>query len=177
MWRSSPPSACSFRSPLATVIIPSHETPPDLSAPRSALAGMISCGLGSTSVREWLPKGVTFPNPPTIESRVEPLPDGSWTANGVAYETFVTRMKSAGLRGFRAVLWHQGESDANQRDCASARVRGFISRERACASTERNGPKKSFPGSSVNGPSLEARMAARNGVALSPFPNATASAG
>ena len=28
----------------------------------------------------------------------------------------VARMKSAGMYGFRAVLWHQGESDANQQD-------------------------------------------------------------
>jgi hypothetical protein len=29
---------------------------------------------------------------------------------------FVARMKQMGLHGFRAVLWHQGESDANQKD-------------------------------------------------------------
>jgi hypothetical protein len=29
---------------------------------------------------------------------------------------FTDRMKLLGPRGFRAVLWHQGESDANQRD-------------------------------------------------------------
>jgi len=27
--------------------------------------GIIACGIGATSVREWLPKGATFPNPPT----------------------------------------------------------------------------------------------------------------
>jgi hypothetical protein len=80
--------------------------------------GIIACGIGATSVREWLPKGATFPNPPTLPGRVEQLPEGRWASLGAAYETFIARMKSAGPRGFRAVLWHQGESDANQRDPA-----------------------------------------------------------
>lgn len=33
--------------------------------------GIIACGIGATSVREWLPTGNSFPNPPTIESRVQ----------------------------------------------------------------------------------------------------------
>lgn len=78
--------------------------------------GIIACGIGATSVREWLPKGATFPNPPTIESRVEQLADGSWASKGAAFEMLVSRMRSAGPLGFRAVLWHQGESDANQKD-------------------------------------------------------------
>lgn len=80
--------------------------------------GIVACGIGATSVREWLPKGSTFPNPPTIESRVEALPDGTWASKGEAYAKFVSRLQSAGPRGFRAVLWHQGESDANQKDPA-----------------------------------------------------------
>lgn len=80
--------------------------------------GIIACGIGATSVREWLPKGSAFPNPPTIESRVEQLPDGQWASKGAAYDNFVDRMKSVGPHGFRAVLWHQGESDANQKDPA-----------------------------------------------------------
>ena len=35
--------------------------------------GILACGIGATSVREWLPKGATFPNPPTLVSRVEQL--------------------------------------------------------------------------------------------------------
>ena len=111
-------SGGSFIPPIADAVVAKEGVP----------VGIISCGIGSTSVREWLPKGVTFPQPPTIESRVEPLPDGSWTANGVAYEPFVTRMKSAGPRGFRAVLWHQGESDANQKD-PSRTLPGTLYRE------------------------------------------------
>jgi hypothetical protein len=80
--------------------------------------GFIACGVGASSVREWLPAGATFPNPPTIESHVERRPDGSWASKGSLYDRFLVRMKSAGPRGFRAVLWHQGESDANQADPA-----------------------------------------------------------
>lgn len=78
--------------------------------------GIIACGIGATSVREWLPKGATFPNPPTLVSRVEQLPSGQWASKGAAYEAFIARMKSVPPQGFRAVLWHQGESDANQKD-------------------------------------------------------------
>lgn len=78
--------------------------------------GFVSCGIGATSVREWLPKGVTFPEPPTIENRVTKLADHSWTSDGGAYTMLVRRMKQLGPNGFRAVLWHQGESDVNQPD-------------------------------------------------------------
>ena len=78
--------------------------------------GFIACGIGATSVREWLPKGAKFPNPPTITGRVQQLPSGDWESKGEAFEMFVARMKQLEPRGFRAVLWHQGESDANQLD-------------------------------------------------------------
>ena len=76
----------------------------------------VTAGIGATSVREWLPAGTRFPNPPTIESRVERLPTGEWASKGAAYDALVGRMRPFGPNGFRAVLWHQGESDANQRD-------------------------------------------------------------
>jgi hypothetical protein len=47
---------------------------------------------------------------------VQKRPDGSWESKGEAFASFVARLKQAGPRGFRAVLWHQGESDANQQD-------------------------------------------------------------
>jgi hypothetical protein len=78
--------------------------------------GFVACGIGASSVREWLPAGSTFPNPPTIESRVRRLPDGSWESKGEAYKMFTSRMSDLGKNGFRALLWHQGESDANQAD-------------------------------------------------------------
>ena len=47
---------------------------------------------------------------------MEKRPNGEWESKGRAFEMFTGRMKQLGPRGFRAVLWHQGESDANQRD-------------------------------------------------------------
>jgi hypothetical protein len=78
--------------------------------------GIVACGVGATSVREWLPKGAKFPNPPTLTGQVRQLPDGGWESKGTIFSSFCERMKQPGPRGFRAVLWHQGESDANQAD-------------------------------------------------------------
>ena len=78
--------------------------------------GFIACGAGGTSVREWLPKGATFTNPPTVLGNVQQRVDGQWESGGRLFENLVARMKQAGPNGFRAVLWHQGESDANQAD-------------------------------------------------------------
>ena len=78
--------------------------------------GIIACGIGATSVREWLPKGARFPNPPTLEGNVRQLPDGQWESKGDIYDMFTARMKQLGPKGFRAILWHQGESDAGQPD-------------------------------------------------------------
>lgn len=78
--------------------------------------GIIACGIGATSVREWLPEGTRFPDPPTITSRVRKRSDGSWESDGRAFNKLVSLFRKLGPEGFRAVLWHQGESDANQRD-------------------------------------------------------------
>jgi hypothetical protein len=78
--------------------------------------GIIACGIGATSIREWLPRGSTFPNPPTLTNHVRQRPDRTWESNGSLFATFVDRLKRLGPHGFRAVLWHQGESDANQDD-------------------------------------------------------------
>jgi hypothetical protein len=96
----------SFLPPLGDALVERLDVP----------VGFIACGIGATSVREWLPAGATFPNPPTLLSRVRQREDGTWESKGEAYAVLVERMKSAGPAGFRAVLWHQGESDANQRD-------------------------------------------------------------
>ncbi len=78
--------------------------------------GFVACGIGASSVRQWLPKGAQFPHPSTMEWNLQRLPSGEWASLGQAYNTLVARMKQMGPRGFRAVLWHQGESDANQAD-------------------------------------------------------------
>jgi len=98
----------SFMPPLGDEIVRRFNVP----------VGFIACGIGATSVREWQSKGTTFSNPPTLLGRVEKLSTGRWTSKGDAFAIFVMRMKQPGLRGFRAVLWHQGESDANQSDPA-----------------------------------------------------------
>ena len=108
----------SFIPPFADAVVAKQEVP----------VGIIACGIGATSVREWLPKGATFPNPPTIERRVEKRPDGTWASQGAAYDAFVARLKPLGPQGFRAVLWHQGESDANQKD-TSRTLAGPLYRE------------------------------------------------
>ncbi len=78
--------------------------------------GIISTAVGATSVREWLPRGGTFPNPPTLTGNVTQTATGERESNGRLFDNLIARMKAAGPDGIRAVLWHQGESDANQRD-------------------------------------------------------------
>ena len=90
--------------------------------------GLVACGIGATSVREWLPAGSVFPNPPTIESRVVKRADGQWESRGEAWEMLRARLQRFGPDGFRAVLWHQGESDANQAD-VSRTLPGSLYRE------------------------------------------------
>jgi len=96
----------SFQPPFGDAIATTFKVP----------VGIIACAIGATSVREWLPKGTTFPNPPTLEGRVRQLPSGEWESKGEAFEMLTGRMKQLGPKGFRAVLWHQGESDAGQPD-------------------------------------------------------------
>jgi len=90
--------------------------------------GFIACGIGATSVREWLPQGTRIANPPTLTGRVRQLPDGQWESKGQIFQRFVARMKLGGPHSFRAVLWHQGESDANQKD-ATRTLPGKLYRE------------------------------------------------
>lgn len=78
--------------------------------------GLVACGVGATSVREWQPAHTPFPNPPTLEGNVVRRPDGTWESTGTLFDAFVSRLRPLGPRGFRAILWHQGESDAHQRD-------------------------------------------------------------
>lgn len=90
--------------------------------------GIVSTGVGATSVREWLPKGSRFLNPPTIMNKVVSHPKGGWMSKGDVYENFISRVKPLGRYGFRAVLWHQGESDANQKD-TSRTLKGELYQE------------------------------------------------
>ena len=82
--------------------------------------GLVSCGVGATSVREWLPRGFPFNFAPTLTSRVVTVGRNTWESDGTLFARFSEKLgvlgKAGSRQGFRAVLWHQGESDANQAD-------------------------------------------------------------
>jgi hypothetical protein len=73
-----------------------------------------STGAGATSVRQWLMKGEKIAVHPTLNSFVKTVGPGEWECTGELYDHLVKRVKALGPHGFRAVLWHQGESDAGQ---------------------------------------------------------------
>ena len=76
--------------------------------------GIVGIAEGSTSVREWLPKGARMQQQPTTGANVTPVGPGEWASNGDLFDRFVKRFAVLGPKGFRAMLWHQGESDAGQ---------------------------------------------------------------
>ena len=90
--------------------------------------GLVAVGSGGTSVREWLPAGSRFTNPPTVLGNVVKMESGEWESRGGLHANLVARLKGLGAPGFRAVLWHQGESDANQADRSRTLVGGLYTR-------------------------------------------------
>ena len=76
--------------------------------------GVASTGAGATSVRQWLPKGEQMTNLPTISTLVREVKPGVWEATGELFAGLTRRLDALGPNGCRAVLWHQGESDAGQ---------------------------------------------------------------
>ncbi|HEX4145102.1 MAG TPA: alpha/beta fold hydrolase [Pirellulales bacterium] len=76
--------------------------------------GIASTGAGGTSVRQWLPKGEQMTNLPTVPSLVREVRPGVWESTGELFAGLAQRLDALGPRGCRAVLWHQGESDAGQ---------------------------------------------------------------
>jgi len=75
----------------------------------------VACvGHGSTSVRQWLPKGERIKVPPTKMNFVIPNSDGAWESTGELFDGMMKRIKQPGPSGFRSLLWHQGESDGHQ---------------------------------------------------------------
>ncbi len=78
--------------------------------------GIVATGVGATSVREWLPAGTRLARLPTLTRNVVVTGPKQWEASGVIFTNFARRMEQLGTNGFRAVLWHQGESDAHQAD-------------------------------------------------------------
>ena len=73
-----------------------------------------AAGCGSTSVRQWLPKGHKIGVHPTTNSFMKEISPGQWESTGQLYDGLLRRIRALGPRGFRALLWHQGESDAGQ---------------------------------------------------------------
>jgi len=76
--------------------------------------GIASIGHGSTSVRQWLPAGDPVHIMPTMTKYIVKRADGTLVSDGTLFNGMMTRIHQLGARGFRALLWHQGESDAHQ---------------------------------------------------------------
>ena len=76
--------------------------------------GLVPVAAGGTSVRAWLPTGVEFAQQTTRGTGVRATADGQWESTGALFDKLTQRLASLGPRGCRAVLWHQGESDAGQ---------------------------------------------------------------
>jgi hypothetical protein len=73
-----------------------------------------STGHGATSVRQWLMKGEKIEVHPTLDAFVKTTGPNQWECTGALYDHLMKRVDAHGPHGFRAILWHQGESDAGQ---------------------------------------------------------------
>jgi hypothetical protein len=94
----------SFLPPLGDLLVEEFGVP----------VGFAAVAEGGTSVREWLPAGSRMRHLPTTGKNVRPVGEGEWEATGVLFDRLAGRLRALGPRGCRAVLWHQGESDAGQ---------------------------------------------------------------
>jgi hypothetical protein len=76
--------------------------------------GIAAVGHGSTSVRQWLPAGEPVLVMPTMTKFITRSADGELVCDGTLFNGMMQRIHELGPHGFRALLWHQGESDAHQ---------------------------------------------------------------
>ncbi|HTA95009.1 MAG TPA: sialate O-acetylesterase, partial [Verrucomicrobiae bacterium] len=76
--------------------------------------GIVAIGEGSTSVREWLPKNDAMILPPTTGKNTILTSSNSWVSAGDLFNRIISAQQMLGADGFRALLWHQGESDSHQ---------------------------------------------------------------
>lgn len=76
--------------------------------------GLVAIGVGSTSVREWLPRGDAMAAPPDTGRNTILVAPNSWVSTGELFDHIVDVEKQFGTNGFRALLWHQGESDSHE---------------------------------------------------------------
>jgi hypothetical protein len=93
--------------------------------------GLVPIGVGSTSVREWLPPGDSVAAPPDTGHNVILIASNSWICTGELFNRIVEVEKKFGTNGFRAVLWHQGESDSHEpsdRQITPATYREYLQR-------------------------------------------------
>jgi hypothetical protein len=76
--------------------------------------GIASVGHGSTSVRQWLPADTPIHVMPTMTQFTKTDANGTLISDGTLFDGMMLRIRQLGLHGFRALLWHQGESDSHQ---------------------------------------------------------------
>jgi hypothetical protein len=76
--------------------------------------GIVPVGAGATRVRQWLPNGQHVHIQASTTRALTKVGDNDWVCDGKLFDRMVARMRQLGPDGFRAMLWHQGESDAHQ---------------------------------------------------------------
>lgn len=76
--------------------------------------GLVAMGEGSTSVREWLPRNDPVAAPPDTGRNVICVGLGRWVCTGDLFRRITQAEDQFGVNGFRAILWHQGESDSHE---------------------------------------------------------------
>ena len=86
--------------------------------------GVAVTGNGATSVLQWQPKGTRVGIRPTAYAFVREVGTNVWECDGALFDHLARRVAQLGPHGFRAVLWHQGESDANQPNPTPCRITG-----------------------------------------------------
>jgi hypothetical protein len=59
-------------------------------------------------------KGEKIEVHPTLDAFVKSTGPNQWECTGALYDHLMKRASALGPHGFRAILWHQGESDAGQ---------------------------------------------------------------
>jgi hypothetical protein len=75
---------------------------------------LVPLGIGSTSVREWLPKGDPVAAPSDTGKNVLCVASNRWVCTGELFAHLTQAENLLGTNGFRAVLWHQGEADSHE---------------------------------------------------------------
>jgi len=93
--------------------------------------GLVAIGVGSTSVREWLPKDDAVAAPSDTGRNIIMTGSNAWVCTGELFDHITDVEKQFGPEGFRAVLWHQGESDSHEpvdRAITPAQYRQYLQR-------------------------------------------------